>query len=156
MAWYVSLITSQLLTRSLQELAERPAIVQDRGQRQGAQNDPRLDWWREAKFGQFIHWGLYAIPAGEWKGHKIPGIGEWIMKRAEIPVAEYEQLAQQFNPVKFDAAAWVALAKNAGQKYIIITSKHHDGFCLYKSDAGAYNIVEATPFGRGCVEGVGG
>lgn len=124
------------------------AIRQERGQRADARQDPRLDWWREARFGMFIHWGLYAIPAGEWHGQKIPGIGEWIMYRARIPVAEYEQLAKQFNPVKFNAAEWVSLAKKAGQKYLVITSKHHDGFCMYKSDLTGYNIVDATPFGR--------
>ena len=144
----VSLVAGQLITRSLQEMAERPAVVQERGQRAGARDDPRLDWWREAKFGMFIHWGLYAIPAGEWRGQKVPGIGEWIMKRAEIPVAEYEQLAKAFNPAQFNAAEWVSLAKRAGQKYMVITSKHHDGFCLFKSQAGDYNIIDATPFGR--------
>ncbi len=124
------------------------AIRKERGQRANARQDPRLDWWREAKFGMFIHWGLYAIPAGEWNGQKIPGIGEWIMYRARIPVAEYEPLAKQFNPVKFNAAEWVSLAKKAGQKYLVITSKHHDGFCMYKSDLTDYNIVDATPFGR--------
>jgi alpha-L-fucosidase len=126
----------------------QPAIQKERGQREGAREDLRLDWWREARFGMFIHWGLYAIPAGEWKGKKIPGIGEWIMKRAQVPVAEYEQLATQFNPVKFDAAEWVSLARRAGQKYVVITSKHHDGFCLFKSEVGDFNIVDATPFGR--------
>lgn len=124
------------------------AFAANRGQRADAVGDPRLNWWRDAKFGLFIHWGLYAIPAGEWQGQAIPGIGEWIMHRARIPVAEYEQLAAQFNPVKFDAAEWVALAKRAGQKYIVITSKHHDGFCLFKSDLTRYNIVDGTPFGR--------
>ncbi len=124
------------------------AIRLDRGQRPDARQDPRLDWWRDAKFGMFIHWGLYAIPAGWWQGQQIPGIGEWIMYRARIPVREYEQLAAQFNPVRFDAAEWVALAKAAGQKYLVITSKHHDGFCLFKSAVTNYNMVDATPFGR--------
>jgi alpha-L-fucosidase len=137
-----------VLGRALEWGRSRPAIADERGQREDARADPRLDWWREARFGMFIHWGLYAIPAGEWKGKRIPGIGEWIMKRAQIPVAEYEQLAKQFNPVKFDAAEWVSIAKRAGQKYMTITSKHHDGFCLFKSEAGDYNIVDATPFGR--------
>ena len=96
----------------------------------------------------FIHWGLYAIPAGVWKGKDIPGIGEWIMFRAQIPVAEYEELAKDFNPVKFDAKAWVQLAKEAGMKYLVITSKHHDGFGMYDSAASDYNIVAATPFKR--------
>lgn len=90
----------------------------------------RLAWWREAKFGMFIHWGLYAIPAGEWKGKRIPGIGEWIMHNAQIPVPEYEQLVSQFNPIEFNADEWVQLAKEAGMRYITITTKHHDGFCL--------------------------
>ncbi len=124
------------------------AIRLERGQRPGAERDPRLNWWREARFGMFIHWGLYAIPAGVWKGKEIPGIGEWIMYRARIPVAEYEPLAAQFNPVKFDAAEWVSLAKRAGQKYLVITAKHHDGFCMFKTALTRYNIVDATPFGR--------
>ena len=110
--------------------------------------EARLAWFREAKYGLFIHWGLYAIPAGQWKGKTIPGIGEWIMNRARIPAAEYAQLAAQFNPVTFDADAWVRLAKDAGMKYIVITSKHHDGFALFKSAASPFNVVDATPFRR--------
>ncbi len=117
-------------------------------QRPGARGDRRLDWWREARFGMFIHWGLYAIPAGRWKGQPIPGIGEWIQLRARIPIAEYAPLARQFNPTRFDAEAWVSLAKRAGQKYLAITAKHHDGFCMYDSAHTDYDIVDATPFGR--------
>ena len=108
----------------------------------------RLAWFHQAKYGLFIHWGLYAIPAGEWKGKRIPGIGEWIMNRARVPVREYEQLAKQFNPVKYNAEEWVQLAKDAGMKYIVITSKHHDGFALYHSKVSKYNVVDATPFKR--------
>lgn len=110
--------------------------------------DQRMEWWREARFGMFIHWGLYALPAGEWNGEKVPGISEWIMLRAKIPVSEYEQLANGFNPVKFNAEEWVQLAKNAGMKYIVITSKHHDGFAMFHSLSSKYNIVDATPFDR--------
>src|SRR5512143_2215677 len=110
--------------------------------------DEKMAWFREAKFGLFIHWGLYAIPAGEWKGKRSPGIGEWVMHRMKIPVKEYEQLALQFNPFKFDAEDWVKLAEDAGMRYIVITSKHHDGFALYHSKASPYNIVDATPFRR--------
>jgi alpha-L-fucosidase len=110
--------------------------------------EKRLEWFREAKYGLFIHWGLYAIPAGEWKGQRIPGIGEWIMNRAKIPVKEYEQLAKQFNPVKFNADEWVRMAKDAGMKYIVITSKHHDGFALFDSKVSRWDIVDATPFKR--------
>jgi len=112
------------------------------------QKDMRMAWWREARFGMFIHWGLYAVPAGTWKGKQIGGIGEWIMNYAKIPIAEYEQLAKQFNPVKFNADEWVQLAKDAGMKYIVITAKHHDGFAMFDSDASPYNIVDATPFKR--------
>ncbi len=110
--------------------------------------DERMQWWRQARFGMFIHWGLYAVPAGEWKGKQISGIGEWIMERADIPVSEYEQLAKKFNPIKFDADEWVSIARNAGMKYIVITSKHHDGFCLWDSKVSDYDIVDATPFKR--------
>jgi alpha-L-fucosidase len=115
-------------------------------------HDQRMQWWRDARFGLFIHWGLYSIPAGEWKGKEIPGIGEWIMKRAQIPVAEYRQLAKQFNPTKFDAKAFVQVAKDAGMKYITITSKHHDGFAMFKSNASKYNIVDATPYGKDVIK----
>ena len=110
--------------------------------------EERLKWWNEARFGMFIHWGLYAVPAGTWKGEQIAGIGEWIMRRAEIPIPEYEELAKQFNPVKFDADAWAELAKQAGMKYLVITSKHHDGFCMFDSPSNPYNIVKQTPFKR--------
>jgi len=110
--------------------------------------DERMQWWREARFGMFIHWGLYAVPAGEWKGQRIPGTGEWIMNSAKIPSPEYEMFAKQFNPVKFNADEWVRIAKNAGMKYIVITSKHHDGFCLWDSKVTDYDIADATPFKR--------
>ena len=110
--------------------------------------DAKMAWFREAKFGLFVHWGLYAIPAGEWKGERSPGIGEWVMHRMQIPVKEYELLTKQFNPFKFDADEWVKLAKDAGMKYIVITSKHHDGFALYHSKTSPYNVVDATPFRR--------
>ena len=133
---------------TVSETDDQGAIRVSSGQRAGASRDARLDWWRDARFGMFIHWGLYAIPAGEWHGQAIPGIGEWIMLRARIPVHEYEQLARKFNPTRFDADAWVQLAKRAGQKYLVITSKHHDGFCMFDSKLTNYDIVDATPFGR--------
>jgi alpha-L-fucosidase len=105
-------------------------------------------WWKEAKFGMFIHWGLYSQLAGEWKGVEMQGIGEWIMKRLNIPVAEYETVASEFNPTLFNAEEWVRLAKAAGMKYIVITAKHHDGFAMYHSPCSPYNVVDATPFRR--------
>jgi alpha-L-fucosidase len=113
-----------------------------------AQRDARMGWWRQARFGMFIHWGLYAEPAGVWNGKPVDGIGEWIMYNARIPVSDYKKLASRFNPTKFDAHAWVALAKAAGMKYIVITAKHHDGFAMFDSKANPFNIVDATPFKR--------
>jgi alpha-L-fucosidase len=110
--------------------------------------EKRLEWFREAKYGMFIHWGLYAVPAGVWKGTPSLGLGEWIMNRAQIPVREYEQLAAQFNPVEFNADEWVQVAQDAGMKYIVITSKHHDGFAMFKSKVSSYNVADATPFKR--------
>jgi alpha-L-fucosidase len=110
--------------------------------------DARIAWWREAKFGMFIHWGLYAIPAGVWEGKDIMGVSEWIMRFAEIHVADYEPLAKQFNPTRFNAEEWVRIAKNAGMKYIVLTAKHHDGFAMYDTDVNSWNIMDASPFKR--------
>ncbi len=112
------------------------------------QQDKGMAWWREAKFGMFIHWGLYALPAGMWKGVCRQDIGEWIQYTHRIPVKEYEQLAKKFNPVRFNAKEWVQLAKESGMKWIAITSKHHDGFCMFDTKFTDYNIVKATPFKR--------
>jgi len=111
-----------------------------------AAREKRLEWFREAKYGMFIHWGLYAIPAGEWKGQRCLGLGEWLMNRCKVPVRDYEQLATRFNPVKYDPDAWVQLAQDAGMKYIVITSKHHDGFALFRSAVSKYNVADATPY----------
>lgn len=110
--------------------------------------DQRMDWWRDARFGLFIHWGLYALPAGIYQGDTTSNIGEWIMEHLDIPVKEYEQFATQFNPVKFNADFWAKTAADAGMKYLVITSKHHDGFCLWDSQVSNYDIMDATPFKR--------
>lgn len=108
----------------------------------------RMRWWREARFGMFIHWGLYAVPAGEYKGRRSEHAGEWIQSWANISREEYGKFAGQFHPVSFNAAEWVGIAKAAGMKYIVITSKHHDGFALYDSKISDYDVADATPFGR--------
>lgn len=112
------------------------------------QKNARMEWFREARFGMFIHWGLYSILAGRWDGKEVSGIGEWIMNSASIPVAQYQSLAARFNPTEFSAAGIVGLAKSAGMKYIVITSKHHDGFAMFDSKANPFNIVQGTPFQR--------
>ena len=113
-------------------------------------SEERLAWFKHDKFGMFIHWGPYSVLAGEWKGRQIEvgDIAEWIMQRLEIPVAEYHEMARGFNPVEFDAQSIVKLAKDAGMKYLVFTSKHHDGFAMYRSKVSEYNIVDWTEFDR--------
>ncbi len=110
--------------------------------------DERMEWWRDARFGMFVHWGLYSVPAGTYNGKRIDGLGEWIMQNAQIPVEEYEKFAPKFDPIGFNADEWVRTVKNAGMKYIVITSKHHDGFCLWDSKVTNWDIMDATPFQR--------
>lgn len=107
------------------------------------EKDARMAWWREARFGMFIHWGLYAVPAGEWQGETKHA--EWIRTTAQIPIDVYDTFRSRFSPVKFDARQWVRLAKEAGMKYIVITSKHHDGFCLFDSQHTDFDVM-STPF----------
>jgi len=146
-ATYVSPSLAQVEGEHYDAIAKhRVAAIQET--ETAAQRDARMAWWRDARFGMFIHWGLYSIPAGTWDGKKIPFIGEWIMNSASIPVADYKALAPQFNPTAFSAHDIVALAKSAGMKYIVITSKHHDGFAMFDSKADPFNIVAATPFHR--------
>ncbi len=128
------LVTTTLMSVAIASAAEKP--------------DPKLKWFDEAKYGLFINWGLYSIPAGEWKEKKYPNIGEWIMHDAKIPVKEYEQLARQFNPKKFSAEEWVQLAVDSGMKYLVFDCKHHDGFALYRSAVSSYNCYDATPWKR--------
>ena len=108
-------------------------------------NEERLRWFKDAKFGMFIHWGPYSQLGGEWRGQRMPAdwsIAEWIMLKLQIPVREYRVIASRFNPVKFDAEEWIELARDAGMKYLVITAKHHDGFAMYDSEVSDYNIVE--------------
>ena len=113
----------------------------------------KMKWWKDAKFGMFIHWGLYSIPAGEWKGTKtkIGETTEWIQTYMKIPVADYKALAAQFNPTQFNADEFVRIAKDAGMKYMVLTSKHHEGFAMFKS-SDPFNVVDATPYKRDIVK----
>src|SRR5512147_451610 len=134
-------IPSRLLLACVVLSFTNPISAADRGAPESKeQRDARMQWWREAKFGMFIHWGVYAVPAGTYHGQQVPRLGEWIMRNAEIPVAE------QFNPVKYDPDAWAKLAKEAGMKYIVITAKHHDGFALFPSDVTDWDVADATPY----------
>ncbi len=108
-------------------------------------HDQRMEWWREARFGMFIHWGVYAVPAGRWNGQV--GGGEWIMEHRKIPISEYEPLAQQFTAERYDPTAWARLAREAGMKYVVITSKHHDGFALWDSKLSDWDVAR-TPHGK--------
>jgi hypothetical protein len=115
----------------------------------GATHEQRMQWWRAARFGMFIHWGVYSVPAGVWQGKEVnQSGGEWIMNRGRIPVADYQNFTKQFAPTNFNAEQWVKIAKDAGMKYIVITAKHHDGFAMFHSQASAFNIYDATPWHR--------
>ncbi|TWU35033.1 alpha-L-fucosidase [Novipirellula artificiosorum] len=128
-------------------LVTTPVIAENKNETQ-QDRDTRMAWWREAKFGMFVHWGIYSTTGGLYKGNKLPNSAEWMMNKGRIPIAEYEQYAAQFNPAAFHADEFVGLAKQAGMKYLVITAKHHDGFSMFGSQCSPYNVVDATPFGR--------
>ncbi len=137
----------------LEAVAQEPEMDQQWGEQVAklrAADSKRGQLFDEGNYAMFIHWGLYSHIANKYKGKTFYGIGEWIMhqRMADIPVDDYQAIAKQFNPTKFDADAIVKLAKDAGMKYVVITSKHHDGFAMYDSDANDFNIVDATPYGR--------
>jgi len=131
-----AVLTAFLITSSCKPVVKETAALD------------RLQWWTDAKFGMFIHWGVYSVPAGTYDGKKIDGIGEWIMFNGEIPSATYKEYAKSFNPVNYDPEKWVKMAKDAGMKYIVITSKHHDGFGLFDSKVTDWDVVDATPYGK--------
>ena len=116
------------------------------------QYEARLKWFKEARFGMFIHWGVYAVPAGVWQGRDIPGIGEWILKNGKIPINTYRDYAKDFTAANYDPQAWADLAKEAGMKYVVITSKHHDGFALYDSAVSEWDAVNASGAKRDLLE----
>jgi alpha-L-fucosidase len=118
-----------------------------------AERDVRMAWWKEARFGMFIHWGLYAVPAGSYRGvTQQRENGEWIMEHMDIPIAEYEKFANHFDPTGYDPKEWVRIAKDAGMKYIVITTKHHDGFCLWDSKLTDWDVVDATPYKKDLIK----
>jgi alpha-L-fucosidase len=133
-----TLITSQAIAQGVTETA--------------AQKDSRMAWWRAARFGMFIHWGAYAVPAGSYHGERMRGTGEWLMNTAHVPIPEYEKFVHAFNPVDYDPDTWVRIAKEAGMKYIIITSKHHEGFAIFNSKVSSYDIMDATPYKRDAIK----
>jgi alpha-L-fucosidase len=111
-------------------------------------HDQRIEWWKRAKFGMFIHWGIYSLPGGEWKGKKVSGYAEHLMRKEKITRHDYLELAHQFNPIEFNAEEWILHAKAAGMKYFIITAKHHDGFAMFNSAVSDFTIAKQTPFKR--------
>ncbi|MEO7718778.1 MAG: alpha-L-fucosidase [Capsulimonas sp.] len=149
------LISTSISTKHAAAQATMTNVDDPHAHETKAQRDTRMKWWREARFGMFVHWGLYAVPGGFWNGKPVggravntQGYGEWIMHNAEIPVADYATLAPQFNPSKFNADAWAQAAKDAGMKYLIFTAKHHDGFAMFHTAASPFNIFDDTPFHR--------
>lgn len=111
--------------------------------------EARLVWWREARFGMFVHWGPSSLLGNVWQGRQYGGYSEHIQRQAKIPMAVYrKEVVGVFNPTQFNADEWVALAKQAGMGYLVVTAKHHDGFAMYDSSVSDYNVVKATPFGR--------
>jgi alpha-L-fucosidase len=136
-------INHLLVTGLVLVLVATPVAAQNYLTESKRQKDQRMAWWRDARFGMFIHWGLYAVPAGEWQGKTR--YAEWIRHRAQIPQETYDTFLEQFNPTQYDPEQWVRHAKRAGMKYIIITAKHHDGFCLWPSDLTEYDIA-STPY----------
>lgn len=152
-------LLSSVLTSSQPILADTPVTataapsVDPHANETKAQRDARMKWWREARFGMFIHWGLYAVPAGVWHGEGThgefsAGAGEWMMHDLHIPVADYAALAPKFHPTQFDADTWVSIAKAAGMKYIVMTAKHHEGFAMYPTQVDDFNIDAQTSFKR--------
>ena len=107
---------------------------------------PDSQWFRDAKFGIFMHWGLYSALGNDWQGKSYYGSGEWLMNRAKIPAAEYARVAAGFNPTNFNAKEWARFVKDTGARYLVITAKHHEGFAMFDSKASPFNIVDATPY----------
>lgn len=139
---------ASLLATTAAIAADMPDMWSDKAAVDSRLGRPDTRWFEDAKFGLFVHWGLYSAIGNEWHGKSYYGSGEWIMNCAKIPAAEYATVAQTFNPTGFDADEWVRFAKDAGMRYIVVTSKHHEGFAMFRSKASPFNIVDATPYGK--------
>jgi alpha-L-fucosidase len=130
------IVSSQESTKN-----KRSSVALKYGAQQvGRRNDSQMETWRNYGLGQFVHWGVYSIPGGHWNGKYYPGAAEWIRSWSEMPKKEYDNLYKKFNPEKFDPKSWARMAKNMGVRYFIITTKHHDGFCLWPSKFTTYTI----------------
>lgn len=142
-AWARACAFGGALALAALSAASPPALPAETPQQKAA----RMRWWTDARFGMFIHWGLYAVPAGEWKERR--DLSEWFMDQTGMPRGEYEAFAKAFNPTHYDPEEWVRIAKNAGMRYIVITAKHHEGFAMWDTQGTDYNIARRTPYGRG-------
>jgi alpha-L-fucosidase len=133
-------------------LTIQTSFAQKKSTNKKLSDDERMEWWRDSKFGMFIHWGAYSIIGGE-RGTKIAGGGaEWAMDKLDYTIEDYEKFPKMFNPVMFDADAWVSMAKDAGMKYIVLTSKHHEGFGLWDSKVSDYDVMDTSPFKRDIIK----
>lgn len=141
------LITTLLAGNTIAQSRRAPSVEELKTTKEQA--DSRLGWWRDARFGMFVHWGVYSNLSGTWNGKAYGGYGEHIQRMAQIPIPVYlDKVAGSFNPTEFNADEWIRLAKQAGMRYFIITAKHHDGFAMFDSKVSDHTIVKATPFGR--------
>jgi len=149
----ISLTLCVLFLGNIQaQMVKRASVPLEHGaHRIGPRTDAAMQKWREYGLGQFIHWGVYAIPGGHWNGEVYRGAAEWIRSWNKMPKADYDNLYKQFNPKNFDAKRWAKQAKEMGVKYMIITTKHHDGFCLWQSKYTNYTIAN-TPYKKDIIK----
>jgi len=141
-------LTIMIVALSINSCNPKKPIENDKSKDGSVQQKDKMEWWNDARFGMFIHWGVYSDLGGVWKGEPVKGYAEHIMRISQIPLEEYKEVAMNFNPTEFDADEWVRICKDAGMKYMIITSKHHDGFAMFDSKITDYDIVDMTPFKR--------